>query len=121
MIDRRTYARIAFVGQLLRLVHEVSKQRTAQKEGIQLRRELFVAGVIYAIGSSLAHDRDVGGIRSNWKHRGLLGGLLVIVGVVLGSQTSKSTFHDFALGDSLGRLCYRFWYGVLRPLPTDGQ
>ena len=121
MPDRRTYTRIAFVGQLFRLSHLFSKRRSIQTERLSVHTEWFVAGIIYAIGGCWARDSDLGDIRTNWKRRGLLAVVLATVGITIGSRTSKSTFTDFALGDSIGKLCYRLWYGVLHPLPSADQ
>lgn len=121
MPDRRTHAWIAFIGQLFRLSHLFNNRRSIQAERPSVHIEWFVAGIIYAIGGSWARDRDLGGIRTDWKRRGLLAVVLATVGITIGSQTSKPTFNDFALGDSIGKLCYRLWYGVLHPLPGTDQ
>ncbi len=128
MISRRTWARVVFVSNVLVLPLRVYQWRRSNDEdgqSVSLVPRWLVAGFAYRVGYYWAHDRDIGDIRTNLRHRALssLFRLLLGVGLTLGLRTSsrsESLWYSLSTGESAGQIVYRLWYGVLRPLPgTD--
>lgn len=120
MFDRRTNARIGFVTTLLVFPFRLYRWLRARDEDASasdatVPRELLV-GFAMHVAYSWAYDRDVWQLRSKRWRRGLLAALTVVLFWQVGTRTD-SDFEAFSVGTGLATLVYRFWYGVLRPLP----
>ncbi|WP_135829065.1 hypothetical protein [Halorussus halobius] len=77
----------------------------------------LVAGILYQFGFHAAHDRDVARIRTD-RYRGFAVGLCS--GLVRRRLPSDGAFrYGFDTGGLVGMVLYRFWYGVLRPVPGE--
>lgn len=81
-------------------------------------RALTTGAVSGAIEGWLS-DRDVCGIRTNWRRR-LLFSLRTRLQTTLIQRyvSDPDVFeYDHAIGAAIGRIVYRLWYGLLHPLP----
>jgi hypothetical protein len=118
MIDRRTRTRIVFLGQMYSLVSQVRQWRALRENGesIPLAPRWLVVGAVYRIGYNWAYDCDLGAIRTKRWRRGLLVTAIFTL-ALLGTRRSSVAIRSASMGATTGRLGYRFWYGVLHPLP----
>ncbi|SFG54878.1 hypothetical protein SAMN04488063_2380 [Halopelagius inordinatus] len=73
------------------------------------------AGTLYQLAYLWAYDRDWGRMRSN-SYRRLAYGLCVTT-VKRRLFPSDEFRFGFGTGGLVGSILYRFWYGVLRPVP----
>jgi hypothetical protein len=123
MFSRRTWARIVFLSNLLVLPLRVYQwRRTAGEDGesVPLALRWLVTGMGYQVAHCWAYDHDLGAIRTKrWRRI-----LLAVVWFVLSLRAfprSEGEYHNFSIGGTIGRISYRFWYGVLRPLPDTDE
>lgn len=121
MVSRRTLARVDFVLELLLVSHRVRKLRTrsgAESHGIA--PGWFLVGAVTQVAYTWGHDHDIGAMGTNRLRRALVVAIWVVVTSRLFPRPADY-WDSYALGGSLGQLCYRLWYGVLRPVPGDGD
>ena len=122
MVSRRTWARFVFLANLLVFPLRVYQwYRATDEHGrpVSLVPQWLVAGLTYRVAYAWAYDHDLGAIRTKrWRRASF--------GLSLGTLTqwalpsSGSARHSFSLGESIGRVGYRLWYGVVRP-PAGGE
>ncbi len=122
MVSRRTRARIAFLTELLSIPLQVYQWRHATettKSIAVVPRWLVVGGLLQAI-LCWAYDHDHGGFRTKWWRR-----VSLAIGVGIGGfrvlPRAEAVWRNLSIGGSLGRIGYRLWYGVLRPLPDTTE
>ncbi|NGM69646.1 hypothetical protein G6M89_11620 [Natronolimnobius sp. AArcel1] len=102
--------------QQLRHVTEASPN----PEGVELRPRWALVGALSSIGWGYASDADIGGLRRSRLRRG-------VVAVSWGAlsyrlqPSDSSTTYSVALGNGIGTLAYRFWFGVVRPRPGGAK
>ncbi|WP_122089989.1 hypothetical protein [Halalkalicoccus subterraneus] len=102
-----------FVRRVQRAAAEVDDD-APEPNSFSVRGAVF--GTLSAVGIQYIDDRNVGGIRSTLRRR---------LGFTLGWTVLQQRFHSndpadswsFVLGNSLGRITYRIWFGVVRPIP----
>lgn len=126
-MNRRTWARLVFISNLFLLPFRVLEWRQATDDDgkpIPLDSRWLVAGMGYRIAYNWAYDHDYSDIRTNLWRRALLLAPEFIFGLLLVSRrvpSSETVHYNFSTGYNIGRIGYRLWYGILRPLPgTDG-
>jgi hypothetical protein len=123
MVSRRTWARLIFLGEMLSVplqVYQLCRPPDEDGASISLLPRWLIAGGVVQAAYCWAYDRDLGAIRTKRLRRYLLA---VVVGG-LGLRTlpqSEAMWRNISIGSSIGRLGYRLWYGVLRPLPAASE
>ncbi|MCH7660812.1 MAG: hypothetical protein IH933_09620 [Euryarchaeota archaeon] len=72
-----------------------------------------VSGAISAVALTYIDDHDVGGVRRSCKRLVLFmfGWNLLI------QKIDPEIDWSFSLGSAFGSLAYRFWFGIVRPIP----
>jgi hypothetical protein len=122
MVERRTRAlaelAIAVVTLLYSLfLRKYLREAAEEESGPQPLSSGGLAAGALSQGIYLwAYDRDVGHVRTN-RRRGLLVGacrLLVRRRVLPRTESFRVSVR---LGEMVGTVVYRLWYGLLRPLP----
>lgn len=123
MVSRRTRARIAFLAELLSIPLQVYQWRRAtdtNRESIAVVSQWLVAGGLLQATFCWAYDHDLGGFRTKWWRR-----VALAMGVGVGGfrvlPRSEAVWRSLSIGGSIGRIGYRLWYGVLRPLPDTTE
>ncbi|SFR33769.1 hypothetical protein SAMN04487947_0057 [Halogeometricum rufum] len=126
MVSRRTRARLELAVAVATLGFSLWLRRVLRRhdEGDELR-DYALSGLAAGTLSQVVHlslyDRDAWRIRTR-RRRGFLLGLCEI-GVeraLRRRSADPAAFGDgFWLGRGVGTVCYRCWYGLLRPLPGD--
>lgn len=72
-----------------------------------------VSGALWAVLFTYADDHDVGGVRQSRKRL-----LLFMLGWnLLIQKIDPEIDWSFSLGSAFGSLAYRFWFGIVRPIP----
>lgn len=120
MVDRRQWARIVFLGQFLILLHQAyrwSRSPPKRRKSTPMSIRWLVAGAGFHITYSWTYDHDFGAIRTKRSRQIILGLPLGMIGFRTLSR-SEAVWRSLSTGMGVGRICYRFWYGVLRPLPA---
>lgn len=121
MFSRRTWARIEFLAELFlfrRTLRAFRSSRTDSEGPIKVAPLWLIAGAIDQALNTWLYDRDVGSIRTKPWRRGLPVQVVLFLALRRVSR-SKRTMESFSVGASLGRIGYRFWYGVVNPVPGD--
>ncbi|WP_410764588.1 hypothetical protein [Haloferax sp. DFSO60] len=122
MISRRTRARAEFAVALFSALTIPYSRRKLRKLDDEKRAPTryspkgIALGSVWQIGYLWSYDRDIWKIRTRRRRRFLC--LLFGAGVrrLVFPRTDEFT-EGTRYGRVLGILCYRFWYGLLRPLP----
>ena len=121
MFSRRTWARIEFLAELFllcRILREFRSASADSEDPIQVVPLWLIAGAIDQAFYAWLYDRDAGSIRTKPWRRGVPVQVVLFLAVRRASR-SKSATESFSVGASLGRIAYRFWYGVVNPVPGD--
>ncbi len=119
MFNRRTQARVKFLLELLSVSYRFRKLCEKPADGLnRIVPEWLVFGTAIQIGYNWIYDNDIGALRTNRWQRIVGIGIWILVARRLFPR-SEDEWRSFSLGGSIGRLCYRFWYGILYPVPTD--
>jgi hypothetical protein len=126
MVSRRTRARLELVVAVATLGFSLWLRRLLRRHGESGELPGYaLSGLAAGTLSQVVHlslsDRDAWRIRTR-RRRGFLLGLCE-VGVERALRRRSSDPEAFGggfwLGRSVGTVCYRCWYGLLRPPPGD--
>ncbi|OVE84533.1 hypothetical protein [Natronolimnobius baerhuensis] len=92
------------------------EEASPDPEGITLRPRWALVGALSSSGWGYASDVDFCGLRRSRLRRGVA---TVIWSALLYrlQPNDSSTTYSVAVGNGLGTLAYRFWFGVVRPRP----
>ncbi|WP_276257025.1 hypothetical protein [Halomontanus rarus] len=123
-MKRRRYAIIEFLltaGAVFLQIHgrKTLRRRDGYDDPPAISATAVGAGTLYQLAFHWAYDRDCGQIRTN-RYRGLA------YGITAGAIRrwwfpSKEFVYSFNIGELGGMLLYRFWYGVLHPVPGERE
>lgn len=124
--SRRTRARLELVLGVLTLGFEGWRRQFLRRHADDHDHELtplspsgVAVGALSRVLRLSLSDRDVWRIRTS-RRRGLLFGLswLSVQRLLKRASADPEAFDDgYLLGTVVGTVCYRCWYGLLRPLP----
>jgi hypothetical protein len=128
-LRRRTHARLEFVLAALVLALQLFIWRH-QRENTELWHEKveawegpppvsvsgLAAGAFEEVVRHWAYDFDVGGVRTS-RRRGLLFSALRLLVTRRLFPRTETFRYNADVGKLVATLCYRFWFGVLHPLP----
>jgi hypothetical protein len=128
MVKRRTRALFEFGIAVVTLLVQIRLWRSllndeesgVKDEQTSISASGLVLGVLYRSLGLWLRDRDVGGVRTN-RRRGLLFSLFTSVARRRFLPRTKVFKSNFGVGQTLGMVVYRLWYGVLRPLPGTNE
>ena len=122
MISRRTRARLSFLGALISLLQQIY-QWPSPGEDDESRSWLphwVVVGIAYQLAYSWAYDRDLSAIRTSRLRRVLFeGGVFPLTLRAFSRWPGRG--YNVSIGSGIARIGYRFWYGVLQPLPETDE
>lgn len=125
MVRRRTRAIVEFsIAALsllvqIRLWRSLLNDREERDEPTPVSLTGLALGALYGGSYLWIHDRDVGEIRTNSRH-GLLFSVCAM-GIRRRFLPRTTEYRrNFGVGQLVGMVAYRFWFGLLRALPgTD--
>jgi hypothetical protein len=121
MFDRRSKARLAFLGSALDVARRLRGwPRDDEGERRPLARGPFLGALLARIALCWARDNDAGRVRSSRVRRSLVGGVAAAAGVAT-TRLDDDDRHGALLGWSVGRAAYRLRYGVLGALPDEEE
>lgn len=104
---------LVFVRRVQRAATEMD-DNASEPDPFSVRRA--VLGALSAIGITYIDDRDIAGVRSRFGRRiGFSFGWTALQ-QRLGSNDPAGSW-SFALGHVVGRIAYRIWFGIVRPIP----
>ncbi|MFC7203527.1 hypothetical protein ACFQJC_08380 [Haloferax namakaokahaiae] len=122
MISRRTRARAEFAVALFSaVVIRYSRRKLRDHEGGRgplppLSNGSVALGAVWQGVRLWSYDRDIWGFRTSRSRRFLFA--LFIFGARRALFSRSESFRSsFGFGRVVGTIGYRFWYGVMRPLP----
>lgn len=128
MVSRRTRARLELVVSVVTLGVEIWRRRFLRRHGedgdlTPLSPSGVAAGALSRVVHLSLYDRDVWRIRTS-RRRGFLFGLgaFALARALRRRRSDPEAFdHGRLVETGVGTVCYRLWYGLLRPLPgSDG-